>query len=224
MVFLLKENKVYMSLVGRKAPMFESPAVVSGKTIVHGFSLAQFIEHKEVLLFFYPKNFTFVCPTELIAFQERLEAFNERGVVVVGCSTDTEEAHLAWLNTPMNRGGIQGITYPIVADISKTITANYGVLGGTWAYDDQDNMVFHGTPVAYRGTFFIDKQGVVRHETINDLSLGRNVDEMLRVIDMWHHVEQFGEVCPANWQKGQAAMEATPRGVADYLTMHTTRE
>jgi peroxiredoxin 2/4 len=205
--------RIDMSLVGSKAPVFEAPAVVGGRTIVHGFSLAQFIDQKEVLLFFYPKDFTFVCPTELIAFQEQLEAFNKRGVVVVGCSTDTEETHLAWL----------GVTYPIVADVSKTIAANYGVLGGAWAYDDQDHMVFHGTPVAYRGTFFIDKRGVVRHETINDFSLGRNVDEMLRVVDMWHHVEQFGEVCPANWQKGQAAMEATPRGVADYLAMHKTR-
>lgn len=211
-----------MSLVGNKAPVFEAPAVVDGQNIVHAFSLAQFIDHKEVLLFFYPKDFTFVCPTELIAFQEQLESFDKRGVVVVGCSTDTEETHLAWLGTPRNRGGIQGVTYPIVADVSKTIAANYGVLGGTWAYDDQDNMVFHGVPVAYRGTFFIDKRGIVRHAAINDFSLGRNIDEMLRVIDMWHHVEQFGEVCPANWQKGRAAMEATPRGVADYLTMHST--
>ena len=211
-----------MSLVGNKAPVFEAPAVVDGQNIVHAFSLAQFIDHKEVLLFFYPKDFTFVCPTELIAFQEQLESFDKRGVVVVGCSTDTEETHLAWLGTPRNRGGIQGVTYPIVADVSKTIAANYGVLGGTWAYDDQDNMVFHGVPVAYRGTLFIDKRGIVRHATINDFSLGRNIDEMLRVIDMWHHVEQFGEVCPANWQKGRAAMEATQRGVADYLTMHST--
>ncbi|MCU0317934.1 MAG: peroxiredoxin [Amoebophilaceae bacterium] len=209
-----------MSLVGNKAPVFEAPAVVGGKTIVQEFSLAQFVDHKEVLLFFYPKDFTFVCPTELIAFQEQLEAFDTRGVVVVGCSTDTEETHLAWLDTPRNRGGIQGVTYPIVADVSKTIAANYGVLGGAWAYDDQDHIVFHGTPVAYRGTFFIDKRGVVRHETINDFSLGRNVNEMLRVVDMWHHVEKFGEVCPANWQKGQAAMKATPKGVADYLTMY----
>ena len=206
-----------MALIGKHAPTFKAPAVTNGQTIVQDFSLKQFINQKEVLFFFYPKNFTFVCPTELVAFQEKLAAFESKGVAVVGCSTDTEETHLAWLNTPRNQGGIQGITYPIVADTSKTIATNYGVLGGTWMYDDQDNMVFQGTPVAYRGSFFIDKQGIVRHETINDLALGRNVDEMLRVIDMWHHTEKFGEVCPANWQEGQKAMEATRESVAAYL-------
>ena|SRR3569623_592424 len=213
-----------MTLLGNKAPLFKAPAVINGKDIVQDFSLAQFVNQKEVIFFFYPKDFTFVCPTELIAFQDKLEAFERRGVAIVGCSTDTEETHLAWLSTPRNKGGIQGITYPMVADVSKTITANYGVLGGTWAYDEQDNMVFHGTPVAYRGTFFIDKQGIVRHITINDLALGRNIDEMLRVIDMWHHVEQFGEVCPANWQKGQTAMKATQEGIEHYLTTHTTHK
>lgn len=206
-----------MALIGKHAPTFKAPAVTNGQTIVKDFSLKQFINQKEVLFFFYPKNFTFVCPTELVAFQEKLAAFESKGVAVVGCSTDTEETHLAWLNTPRSQGGIQGITYPIVADTSKTIATNYGVLGGTWMYDDQDNMVFQGTPVAYRGSFFIDKQGIVRHETINDLALGRNVDEMLRVIDMWHHTEKFGEVCPANWQEGQKAMEATRESVAAYL-------
>lgn len=206
-----------MALIGKHAPTFKAPAVTNGQTIVQDFSLKQFINQKEVLFFFYPKNFTFVCPTELVAFQEKLAAFESKGVAVVGCSTDTEETHLAWLNTPRSQGGIQGITYPIVADTSKTIATNYGVLGGTWMYDDQDNMVFQGTPVAYRGSFFIDKQGIVRHETINDLALGRNVDEMLRVIDMWHHTEKFGEVCPANWQEGQKAMEATRESVAAYL-------
>lgn len=206
-----------MALIGKHAPTFKAPAVTNGQTIVQDFSLKQFINQKEVLFFFYPKNFTFVCPTELVAFQEKLTAFESKGVAVVGCSTDTEETHLAWLNTPRSQGGIQGITYPIVADTSKTIATNYGVLGGTWMYDDQDNMVFQGTPVAYRGSFFIDKQGIVRHETINDLALGRNVDEMLRVIDMWHHTEKFGEVCPANWQEGQKAMEATRESVAAYL-------
>jgi peroxiredoxin 2/4 len=210
-----------MALIGNKAPRFEAPAIISGRDIIHDFSLTQFINQKEVLFFFYPKDFTFVCPTELIAFQEKLDAFEERGVIVVGCSTDTEETHLAWLATPRDKGGIQGVTYPIVADSSKTIAANYGVLGGSWTYDEQDNMVFHGKPVAYRGTFFIDKQGIVRHESINDLSLGRNIDEMLRVIDMWHHTEAFGEVCPANWTKGKAAMKETRESVAHYLATHT---
>ncbi len=212
-----------MALIGNQAPRFKAPAVMKGQTIVQDFSLEQFINQQEVLFFFYPKDFTFVCPTELIALQEKLDAFEKKGVAVVGCSTDTEETHLAWLSTPRNQGGIQGITYPIVADASKIIAANYGVLGGTWTYDEQDNMVFQGTPVAYRGTFFIDKQGIVRHETINELSLGRNVDEMLRVIDMWHHVEKFGEVCPANWQEGQEAMEATRASVATYLAKHMDR-
>ena len=213
-----------MSLIGSKAPVFEAPAVINGKTIVHDFSLAQFINHKEVLFFFYPKDFTFVCPTELIAFQEKLSEFEKRDVVVVGCSTDTEETHLAWLNTPRNQGGIQGITYPIVADVSKTVAVNYGVLGGQWTYDEQDNMMFQGNPVAYRGTFFIDKQGRIRHISINDLPLGRNVEETLRTIDMWHHVEQFGEVCPANWQKGQTAMQESREGVSNYLTRYMAQK
>ena len=212
-----------MALTGSKAPIFKAPAVIDGQTIVQDFSLAQFLDRQAVLFFFYPKDFTFVCPTEIIAFQEQLEAFAERGVAVVGCSTDTEETHLAWLKTPRGQGGIQGVTYPIVADTSKVIAANYGVLGGTWGYDEQDSMVFHGNPVAYRGAFFIDKQGIVRHETINDLSLGRNVAEMLRVVDMWHHVEKFGEVCPANWQEGQEAMQATQESVARYLAKHNAQ-
>jgi len=209
-----------MALIGKPAPTFKAPAVINGQAIVHDFSLAQFIDHKEVLFFFYPKDFTFVCPTELIAFQEALGEFERRDVALIGCSTDTEETHLAWLNTPRNRGGIQGVTYPIVADVSKTIAANYGVLAGHWAYDEHDRMAFHGAPIAYRGAFFIDRQGIVRHETINDLPLGRNVTEMLRVIDMWHHVAQFGEVCPANWTQGKAAMKATQESVSTYLAMH----
>lgn len=206
-----------MSLVGNPAPNFKAPAVLDGKSIAQDFSLEQFIGKKEVIFFFYPKDFTFVCPTELVAFQEKLDEFEKRGVAVVACSTDTEETHLAWLNTPKNRGGIQGITYPMVADTSKTISSNYGVLGGTWGYDENDQMIFQGNPVAYRGTFLIDKQGIVRHESINDLGLGRSVDEMLRIVDMWHHVEKHGEVCPANWQQGQKAMEATQESVANYL-------
>ena len=213
-----------MILIGKQAPTFKAPAVTNGQDIVHDFSLAQHIGRQGVLLFFYPKDFTFVCPTELIAFQEALSEFEKRDVAVVGCSTDTEETHLAWLTTPRNKGGIQGITYPLVADVSKTIAANYGVLGGAWDYDEQSNMVFYGNPIAYRGTFFIDKQGIIRHMTVNDLPLGRNVDEALRTIDMWHHVEQFGEVCPANWQKGQAAMVSTREGVSDYLARHMTQQ
>ncbi len=213
-----------MSLIGSKAPIFKAPAVTNGQTIVQNFSLKQYIDQKEVIFFFYPKDFTFVCPTELIAFQEKLSDFEKKGVAVVACSTDTEETHLAWLNTPSNKGGIQGVTYPIVADTDKTIAANYGVLGGMWDCDEYDNLVFHGIPVAYRGTFFIDKQGIVRHETVNDLSLGRSVEEMLRIVDMWHHVEQFGEVCPANWKEGYEAIQPTQKSVASYLTRHVDKD
>lgn len=209
-----------MALIGKKAPIFRAPAVVNGQDMVQDFSLAQFVGKKEVIFFFYPKDFTFVCPTELIAFQEALNEFEQRGVAIVACSTDTEETHLAWLQTPREKGGIQGVTYPIVADTAKTIAANYEVLGGTWEYNEEENLVFHGTPVAYRGTFLIDKQGIIRHETMNELSLGRNIREMLRLIDMWQHAEHSGEVCPANWTEGQEAMQATQEGVSDYLAKH----
>ncbi|MCG8339913.1 MAG: peroxiredoxin [Cytophagales bacterium] len=207
-----------MSLIGRIAPVFQAPAVIKGEEIVEDFSLERFIGKKEVIFFFYPKDFTFVCPTELLAFQEKLSEFKKRGIAVVGCSTDTEETHLAWLCTPKNKGGIQGVTYPIVSDAAKTIAANYGILGGEWDYDEEGEMRFYGNPVAYRGTFFIDREGIVRHETVNDFPLGRNIQEMIRIVDMWHHVEKVGEVCPANWEKGKKAMEATKEGVATYLS------
>ncbi|MCP3660866.1 MAG: peroxiredoxin [Bacteroidetes bacterium] len=209
-----------MSFVGTKAPDFEAPAVINGNEIIEKFSLKNYIGEKEVLLFFYPKDFTFVCPTELIAFQEYLQEFEDRGVQVVGCSTDTENSHHAWLNTPIEKGGIQGVTYPLVADITKTISANYEVLGGDWIYNENDALEFRGLPFAYRGTFLIDKKGIVRHQTVNDLPIGRNIGEMLRVIDMWHHVNNYGEVCPANWTKGKRAMKATPKGTAEYMSQY----
>ncbi|MCX2742851.1 peroxiredoxin [Mangrovivirga sp. M17] len=209
-----------MSLLGKKAPVFKAPAVLDGTSIVQEFSLEQYIGKKEVLFFFYPKDFTFVCPTEILAFQKKLEEFEKRGVVVVGCSTDTEETHLAWLTTPTNKGGIEGVTYPLVADTSKTIATNYEALAGDWNYNEEGELEFEGTPVAYRCSFFIDKEGIVRHETRNDLPLGRNIDEMIRVVDAWHHVQEHGEVCPANWQEGEDAMSATREGVSDYLSKH----
>ena len=207
-----------MSLVGKKAPLFNAPAVINGEEIVEGFSLDQFIGKKEVIFFFYPKDFTFVCPTEILAFQTKLEEFQKRGVEIVGCSCDTEESHLAWLNVPKDQGGIQGVTYPIVADSSKTIASNFGVLAGDWNYNDDNALVFEGIPVAYRGSFLIDKEGTVRHETINDLPLGRNIDEMIRLVDALQYVEKHGEVCPANWSEGKEAMQATKEGVAEYLS------
>jgi len=209
-----------MSLVGKKAPEFNAPAVINGEEIVEGFSLADFIGKKEVMFFFYPKDFTFVCPTEILAFQEKLAEFEKRGVQVVGCSTDTEETHLAWLMTPKNNGGIEGVKYPLVADTSKTISSNFGVLAGDWDYNEDGELTFIGAPIAYRGSFLIDKEGTVRHETINDLPLGRNIDEMIRVVDAWQYVEKHGEVCPANWEEGKDAMSATREGVADYLASH----
>ena len=209
-----------MSLVGKKAPSFKASAVLNGEKITGDFSLEQYIGNKEVIFFFYPKDFTFVCPTEILAFQEKLGAFEERGIQVVGCSTDTEETHLAWLSTPKNKGGIEGVTYPMVADTAKTISTNFGVLAGDWDYSETGELSFEGAAIAYRGTFFIDKTGVVRHETINDLPLGRNIDEMLRIVDAWHHVQEHGEVCPANWEEGKDAMSATREGVADYLATH----
>ncbi len=206
-----------MSLVGKKAPLFNAPAVINGDEIEENFSLDQYIGNKEVIFFFYPKDFTFVCPTEILAFQEKLADFEKRGVAVVGCSCDTEETHLAWLDTPKDKGGIQGVNYPVVADTSKTIANNFGVLAGDWNYNEEGDLIFEGIPVAYRGTFLIDKNGVVRHETINDLPLGRNIDEMVRLVDALQYVEKHGEVCPANWEEGKEAMKATKEGVSSYL-------
>lgn len=208
-----------MSLIGKKAPSFIAPAVVNGNEIVEDFNLDQYLGKKHVLFFFYPKDFTFVCPTELLAFQERLKEFEKRNVAVVGCSTDTENCHLAWLSTPRKQGGIQGVSYPLVADVSKTISANYEVLGGYYDYNEE-GMVFHGSPIAYRGTFLIDKSGIVRHQLINDLPLGRSIHEALRMVDALQYYEEHGEVCPANWEEGKAAIEETVESVSKYLSTH----
>lgn len=207
-----------MSLVGKKAPEFSAAAVINGIEIVENFSLSQYLGKKEVVFFFYPKDFTFVCPTELLAFQAKLAEFEKRGVAVVGCSTDTEETHLAWLTTPKNKGGIEGVKYPIVADTAKTIATNFGVLGGDYTYNDAGELIFEGAPIAYRGTFLIDKEGIVRHEVVNFFPIGRSIDEELRTVDAWQYSEKYGEVCPANWQQGEEAMKATKEGVADYLS------
>lgn len=209
-----------MSLVGKKAPIFKASAIVNGYEEDSEFSLEQYIGKKDVVFFFYPKDFTYVCPTEILAFQDRLAEFEKRGVQVVGCSTDTAEVHVAWLSTPKNKGGIEGVKYPLVADVSKTIAYNFGTLSGDWDYNEENELTYEGDGVAFRGTFFIDKEGIVRHESINALPLGRNVDEYLRIVDAWHHVEEYGEVCPANWTEGQDAMQATREGVADYLSSH----
>lgn len=206
------------NLIGKKAPKFSAPAVINGNEIVENFSLEQYEGNKYVVFFFYPMDFTFVCPTEILAFQEKIAEFEKRGVAVVGCSVDSEFSHMAWLNTELKNGGIKGVKYPLVADFSKTISENFGVLAGQYDYDDEGNSTFEGAPVAYRGTFLIDKEGIVRHAVINDLPLGRNIDEAIRMVDALKHVEEYGEVCPANWHEGEKAMQATADGVASYLS------
>ena len=207
-------------LVGKKAPSFSAQAVVDGGKFVKEFSLEQFVGEKPVLFFFYPKDFTFVCPTELFAFQNKLADFESRGCAVVACSTDTEQSHWGWLQMPKSEGGIQGITYPIVADTDKTISANFGVLCGNYELDENDNMLATGPMIAFRGLFLIDKKGVVQHQLVNNFPLGRNVDEALRMVDALQHFEENGEVCPANWSKGEDAMKESHEGVANYLSKH----
>ena len=205
-------------LVGKKAPVFNSKAVVNGGEIVENFSLQQFVGEKYVVFFFYPADFTFVCPTELIAFEDKAAEFAARNTVVIGASTDSEFSHWKWLQTPQKQGGIQGVTYPLVVDQSLNISKEYDVLIGADEYDEEGNVVLVGEPKAYRGLFLIDKQGIVRHQLVNDLPLGRNVDEVLRLIDALQFTEEFGEVCPANWKKGDKALVATQEGIASYLT------
>ncbi len=204
-------------LVGKKAPAFSAKAV-KGETIIENFSLEQFIGKNYVVLFFYPKDFTFVCPTELHRFQEELAEFEKRGVQVVGCSTDSEFSHWAWLQTPRNNGGIQGVNYPLVADINKTIAADYDVLAGEYVENEHGEIVVEGELVAYRGLFLIDKEGVVRHQVVNDMPLGRSIREALRLVDALQHFENNGEVCPMDWQKGDDAMTPDHGGVSAYLS------
>ncbi len=208
------------TLVGKKAPSFSAAAVVNGGQVVPNFSLDQFIGKNHVLFFFYPKDFTFVCPSELHAFQAALGEFEARGVKVVACSTDTEESHWGWLQVPKNKGGIEGVMYPIVADSAKTISEAYGVLDGEYDYDADGNLFATGQMIAYRGLFLINKAGVVMHQLVNALPLGRDVNEALRMVDALQYFEENGEVCPANWHKGDAGMNASFDGVADYLSKH----
>lgn len=190
-------------LIGKQAPEFRAKAVVE-KNIVNDFSL-QKLKGQYIVLFFYPLDFTFVCPTELHAFQERLEEFEKRNAQVVGCSVDSVYSHLAWLNTPKNKGGIDGIDYPLISDINKTIAEDYGVL-----YKEEG--------VAYRGLFLIDQEGIVQHQLVNSLPLGRSVDEVLRMLDALIFFEKHGEVCPANWSHGKKSMKPTSDGLEQYFT------
>jgi peroxiredoxin (alkyl hydroperoxide reductase subunit C) len=192
-------------LVGKSAPDFKAKAIVSNR-IVENFSLMN-LRGKYVVLFFYPLDFTFVCPTELHAFQDKLSEFEQRNAQVVGCSVDSVFTHQAWLNTPKNKGGIQGVEYPLVADLNKTITRDYDVL-----------IPHEG--IAYRGLFLIDREGIVRHQVVNDLPLGRSVDEALRILDALIYFEKNGEVCPANWQQGKKSMKTTQEGLEQYFATH----
>lgn len=204
-------------LVGKRAPLFWAKAVVNGVEIEENFSLEQYVGKKYVVFFFYPADFTFVCPTELIAFQEKMKEFEDRDTVVVAASTDSAFSHWKWLQTPKNEGGIKGVTYPIVADQSMTISMAYDVLAGEYDFDNSGNEIFEGAAEAYRGLFLIDKEGIVRHQVVNDMPLGRSVDEILRVIDALQFTEKYGEVCPANWHKGEKGLSATQEGISSYL-------
>jgi peroxiredoxin (alkyl hydroperoxide reductase subunit C) len=192
-------------LVSRAAPDFTAPAVMPDGTIKEDFRLSD-LRGKYVVLFFWPLDFTFVCPTEIIAHDRRIDRFRERNVEVVGVSIDSQFTHFAWRNTPVNDGGIGPVTFPMVADIRHEIARAYGVE--------------HPDGVALRASFLIDRQGTVQHQVVNNLALGRNVDEMLRVVDALQFTEEHGEVCPAGWHKGDEGMQATAGGVADYLAKH----
>jgi len=205
-------------LVGKKAPQFSTGAVVNGGEVVENFSLKDFEGKKYVILYFYPADFTFVCPTEIIAFQEKLAEFEKRNVQLIGVSVDSVFSHWKWLQTDPKEGGIKGVKYPLVADASMTISKNYDVLAGDFDYTEEGELTFEGTPQAYRGLFLIDKAGVVRHQVVNDMPLGRSVDEAIRIVDALQFFEENGEVCPANWHKGEKGLKATQEGIASYLS------
>jgi peroxiredoxin (alkyl hydroperoxide reductase subunit C) len=196
----IKGNKM---IVTKKAPDFTATAVLADGQIVEDFNLYNNIGEKGAVLFFWPLDFTFVCPSEIIAFSKRVEEFKERGIQVIGCSIDSEFSHFAWRETPVEQGGIGRVNFPMVADITKQIAKDYDVL--------------FNESVALRGSFLIDKDGTVRHAVINDLPLGRNIDEMVRMVDTMIFTNENGEVCPAGWNKGDEGMKADKEGVAEYL-------
>ena len=203
-------------LVGKKAPSFRAPAVVNGGEIVQNFSLDQYLGKQYVLLFFYPADFTFVCPTEILAFQNRLNEFEKRNVAVVGCSVDSQFSHWKWLQTEKSNGGIKGVTFPLVVDQAKTIAKDYDVLAGEYKWEN-NALVFSGVPMSYRGLFLIDKNGIVQHQVVNNFPLGRSVTEALRMVDALQYTELHGEVCPVDWHRGDDALTPTQDGIAKYL-------
>ncbi|MCK9454662.1 MAG: peroxiredoxin [Sulfurimonas sp.] len=196
-------------LVTNPAPDFTATTVLADGSIVDDFKLSENFGEKGTVLFFYPLDFTFVCPSEIIAFSHRIEEFKERGVNVIGVSVDSQFSHFAWRETPVEKGGIGRIKYPLVADLTKQISKDYDVL-----FDES---------VALRGSFLIDAKGIVRHAVINDLPLGRNIDEMIRMVDTMQFTDEHGEVCPAGWQKGDEGMKASTEGVAEYLAKNSEK-
>lgn len=211
-----------MSLVGKKFPNITVDAIsYMGDNLRINVLEEATKNNKKVLLFWYPKDFTFVCPTELHAFQEALPEFEKRNTIVIGASVDTNEVHFAWLNTPKADGGIEGVTYPILADTTRNLSKTLGILDVEEVYSEElDDMLLEGSNVTYRATYLIDETGKIFHESVNDMPLGRNVKEYLRLIDAYTHVQTHGEVCPANWEEGKEAMSADRKSTAEYLAKH----
>ncbi len=211
-----------MSLVGKKFPNITVDAISEMGDNLRINVLEEATENNQkVLLFWYPKDFTFVCPTELHAFQAALAEFKKRNTIVIGASCDTNEVHFAWLNTPKNNGGIEGVTYPILADTTRNLAAELGILDIEMEYDEVfDGELLVGSNVTYRATYLIDEDGKIFHESVNDMPLGRNVNEYLRLVDAYTHVQTKGEVCPANWEEGKDAMQADRKSTAEYLGTH----
>lgn len=212
-----------MTLVGKKFPNIPVNAMSDmGDTFKINILEEAVKNKKKVVLFWYPKDFTYVCPTELHAFQEKLKDFEDRNTMVIGASCDTAEVHFAWLNTPKDEGGIEGVTYPLLADSNRNLSSALGILDtdNEEFSDDSDSFLYQGDMVTYRATYLIDEDGKVFHESINDMPVGRNVNEYLRLIDAYTHVQTHGEVCPANWEEGSDAMKASAEGTAEYLKAH----
>ncbi|WP_299392366.1 peroxiredoxin [uncultured Gelidibacter sp.] len=212
-----------MAFVGKKFPNLSVNAMNEmGDTFKLNVLEEAKKNNKKVLLFWYPKDFTFVCPTELHAFQAALGEFEKRNTMVIGASCDTAEVHFAWLSTSKDNGGIEGVTYPILADSNRNLASSLGILDITnETYDEETGIVtVDGDNVTYRATYIIDEEGTVVHESINHMPLGRNVNEFLRLIDAYTHVQEKGEVCPANWEEGKEAMQPNAKGTAEYLKAH----
>ncbi len=219
----LQQKLNAMTLVGKKFPNIEVNAIDEmGDTFRMNVLEEAKNKNRKILLFWYPKDFTFVCPTELHAFEAELNEFKKRNTMVIGASCDTAEVHFAWLNTSKDDGGIEGITYPLIADSNRNLSSNLGILDiSEEIYDEETGLLtVEGDNVSYRATYLIDEEGTVFHEGINHMPLGRNIKEYLRLIDAYTHVQQKGEVCPANWESGKEAMEANRGGVANYLATH----